>query len=69
MSAAALIANADVVTTRSDVGGALLVGGITVVLALKLLFALGTPWRGPIGVTGRLLDAVVHDLNSGHFHS
>jgi hypothetical protein len=67
VSAAALIANADAVTTRSGVGGALLVGGITVVLALKLLFALGTPWRGPIGISGCPLDAVVQDVNGGYF--
>lgn len=49
---------------------ALLVGGLAAVigLSLALLFALGTPWRGPITVSGQPIDAVVRDLNTGYFH-
>jgi hypothetical protein len=32
-----------------------------------LLFALGTPWRGPIVVSGHAIDAVIRDLRSGYF--
>jgi hypothetical protein len=37
-------------------------------LSLALLFALGTPWRGPISVSGQPIDAVARDLNTGYFH-
>jgi len=49
---------------------ALLVGGLSVVigLSLALLFALGTPWRGPITVSGQPIDTVIRDLNAGYFH-
>jgi hypothetical protein len=49
---------------------ALLVGGLSVVIALSLalLFALGTPWRGPITVSGQPIDTVIRDLNAGSFH-
>jgi len=33
-----------------------------------LLFALGTPWRGSITVSGQPIDAVVRDLDIGYFH-
>ena len=38
------------------------------VAADSVLFALGTPWRGPITVSGQPIDAVVRDLNTGYFH-
>jgi hypothetical protein len=46
-----------------------LIGGLNVVigLSLALIFALGTPWRGPIVVSGDPIDAVIHDLASGYF--
>jgi hypothetical protein len=55
---------------RSSVRSALLVGGLAVVigLSLALLFAIGTPWRGAITVSGQPIDTVVRDLNAGYFH-
>lgn len=70
LSGAALIVNATALTLRSGLRSALLVGGLSVVigLSLALLFALGTPWRGPITVSGQPIDAVVKELNAGYFH-
>jgi hypothetical protein len=70
LSGAALIVNAAALTLRSGWRPALLVGGVSVVigLSLALLFALGTPWRGPITVSGQPIDAVVRDLHLGYFH-
>jgi hypothetical protein len=70
VSGAALIVNAAALTLRSGWRAALLVGGLSAVvgLALALLFALGTPWRGPITVSGQPIDNVVQDLNAGYFH-
>jgi hypothetical protein len=70
LSGAALIVNAAALTLRSGMRPALLVGGVSVVigLSLALLFALGTPWRGPITVSGHPIDSVVRDLNQGYFH-
>jgi hypothetical protein len=70
VSGAALIVNAAALTLRSGWRAALLIGGLSVVigLALALLFALGTPWRGPITVSGRPIDNVVQDLIAGYFH-
>ena len=69
-SGMALIANATVLTLRSGLRSALLGGGLSVVigLSLALLFALGTPWRGPITVSGHPIDSVVKDLSAGYFH-
>lgn len=66
----ALIANAAALTIRTRRRVAVLIGGLTVVIGLSiaLLFALGTPWRGPIVVSGHPIDAVIHDLVSGYFH-
>jgi hypothetical protein len=49
----------------------LVIGGLSAVigLSLALLSALGTPWRGPITVSGQPNDAVVQDLDIGYFHS
>ena len=65
----ALIVNAAALTLRSG-RAALLIGGLAAVIgvSLALLFALGTPWRGPITVSGQPIDAVVRDLNIGYFH-
>ena len=56
-------------TMRSGWRPIVLVGGLAVVIGLStaLLFALGTPWRGSITVSGQPIDAVVHDLNAGYF--
>jgi hypothetical protein len=69
LSAAALLANAAALTVRSGRRATVLVGGLVVVIGLSmaLLFALGTPWRGSITVSGQPIDAVVHDLNAGYF--
>lgn len=71
LTGAALIVNAAALTLRSGWRSALLAGGLAAVigLSLALLFALGTPWRGTITVSGQPIDAVVHDLNTGYFHS
>jgi hypothetical protein len=70
VSAAALIGNATALTMRSGKRPALLVGGLAVVigLSLALLFAIGTPWRGAITVSGQPIDTVVRDVNAGYFH-
>jgi hypothetical protein len=70
LTGAALIVNATTLTLRSGWRSALLVGGLSAVigLSLALLFALGTPWRGPITVSGHPIDTVVRDLNIGYFH-
>jgi hypothetical protein len=67
--AAALIANAAVLTIRSRWRSALVASGLVAVIGLSmaLLFALGTPWRGPITVSGHPIDDVVHDLQNGYF--
>ena len=66
---AALILNASVLAMRTRLRGALSVGALAVVagLTMALLFALGTPWRGPIVVSGQPLDGVIHDLRTGYF--
>jgi hypothetical protein len=65
----ALVANAGALGFRSSVRTALLVVGLAIVvgLSLALLFALGGPWRGPLIVSGRPIDAVLRDLQSGVF--
>jgi hypothetical protein len=70
LSGAALVVNATALTLRSGLRPALLVGGLAVVigLSLALLFALGTPWRGSITVSGQPIDTVVRDLHAGYFH-
>jgi hypothetical protein len=71
ISGAALIANAAALTIRTRRRVALLIGGLTIVigLSLALLFALGTPWRGPIQVSGHPIDTVIHDLATGYFRA
>jgi hypothetical protein len=71
VSAIALIVNASTLTIRGRWRGALVITGLVVVvgLSMALLFALGTPWRGPIVVSGHPLDAVIRDLANGYFRS
>jgi hypothetical protein len=66
----ALIVNTTALTLRSSRRAALLTGGLAAVigLSLALVLALGTPWRGPITVSGQPIDAVARDLNIGYFH-
>ena len=70
VAGAALIINATVLTLRSRWRAGLPVGGLVAVigLSLALLFALGTPWRGSITVSGQPIDAVTQDLHTGYFH-
>jgi pimeloyl-ACP methyl ester carboxylesterase/DNA-binding CsgD family transcriptional regulator len=70
LTGVALIVNTAALTLRSGRRAALLVGGLAAVigLSLALLFALGTPWRGSITVSGQPIDAVVRDLDIGYFH-
>lgn len=69
VAAAALITNATVLTLRTGWRAGLPVGGLVAVigLSLALLFALGTPWRGSITVSGQPIDAVARDLTTGYF--
>jgi hypothetical protein len=64
-----LIINAAVLTLRSRWRAGLPVGGLVAVigLSLALLFALGTPWRSSITVSGQPIDTVVRDLTTGYF--
>jgi hypothetical protein len=70
VTGAALVANASVLTIRARRRAASVVGSVAVVvgLSMALLFALGTPWRGPITVSGQPIDAVISDLSGGYFH-
>jgi hypothetical protein len=56
---------------RVGLRSALIIGGLTVVIGLSiaLILALGTPWRGPIVVSGQPIDSVIRDLTTGYFHS
>ena len=69
VSGAALIVNAGALTFRSSVRTSLLIGGLAAVvgLSLALLCALSAPWDGPLIVSGRPIDAIVHDLHIGFF--
>jgi hypothetical protein len=71
ISGAALIATAAALSLRSGARSALLVGGLSAVIGLSvaLLFALGTPWRGAIVVSGHPIDTVIQDLRTGYFHA
>jgi hypothetical protein len=66
----ALIVNTAVVGSRGTLRASLVTTGLIVVIALSiaLLFALLTPWRGAIEVSGHPIDAVIKDLNTGYFH-
>jgi hypothetical protein len=70
LTAIALIANASALTIRSRARSVLLIGGLVTVIGLSmgLLFALGTPWRGAIEVSGHPIDLVIRDLATGYFH-
>ncbi|MBV9093751.1 MAG: hypothetical protein JO132_07735 [Streptosporangiaceae bacterium] len=69
VAGAASITNATALALRSGWRNTFSVGGLAVVIGLSiaLLFALGTPWRGSITVSGQPIDAVVQDLNTGYF--
>ena len=69
VAAAALIINATVLTLRSGWRAGLPVGGLVAVIGLSvaLLFALGTPWRSSITVSGQPIDGVARDLTTGYF--
>ena len=69
LSGVALIVNAGALLSRSTLRTSILVVGIAVVvgLSLALLFTLSAPWRGPLHVSGHLLDTVIGDLGSGFF--
>ena len=66
----ALIVNTSVVGTRGRKHAAFVTLGLTIVIALSiaLLFALATPWRGAIEVSGHPIDSVITDLKIGYFH-
>jgi hypothetical protein len=66
----ALIINTSVVGARGGWRAALVTLSLTVVIALSvaLLFALATPFRGSITVSGHPIDSVIHDLRTGYFH-
>src|SRR5580704_5446611 len=69
LTGAALIVNAATLTLRSGWRSALLAGlAAVIVLSLALPFALSTPWRGTITISGQPIDAVARDLNIGYFH-
>jgi hypothetical protein len=64
----ALIVNTSVVSTRGGQRTALLTTSLTVVaLSVALLFALATPWRGAIQVSGHPIETVIKDLQTGSF--
>jgi hypothetical protein len=69
ISGVALILNASVIGLRGGRRSHLLTGGLPVIvgLSMALLFAIGTPWRGAIVVSGQPIDAVIQDLRSGYF--
>jgi hypothetical protein len=69
VSGSALIVNASALTLRGGLRPVALVAGLAVVigLSLALLFAIGTPWQGPIIVSGRPIDNVARDLSAGYF--
>ena len=66
----ALIVNTSIVGIRSGLRGALVAVSLSIVIGLSvaLLFALATPWRGSIEVSGQPIDAVIRDLMTGYFH-
>jgi hypothetical protein len=66
----ALIVNTSVVGTRGGKHAAVVTLSLTIVIALSvaLLFALATPWRGAIEVSGHPIDSVIADLRTGYFH-
>jgi hypothetical protein len=69
VTALALIVNTSVVSTRGGWRALFVTTSLTIVIALSvaLLFALATPWRGGVQVSGHPIDAVITDLNTGFF--
>ena len=68
-SGLALVANAGAIVSAVSRRSALLVAGLTVVVALSLalLCALTGPFRGDLAVSGEPIDAVIDDLRTGFF--
>ena len=68
-SGVALIINGGALVFRSSLRASVLVVGLAVVvgLSLALLFAITGPWQGPLVVSGRPIDTVVRDLQTGFF--
>jgi len=68
-SGVALIINGGALVFRSSLRTSVLVIGLAIVVALSLalLFALTGPWEGPLIVSGKPLDTLVRDLESGFF--
>ena len=68
-SGVALIVNAGALAFRSSMRTSLLVVGLSAVigLSLALLFALSSPWDGPLIVSGQPVDTVLRDLRVGFF--
>jgi hypothetical protein len=66
----ALIVNTSIVGIRGGLRAAVVAMSLTVVIALSvaLLFALATPWRGAITVSGHPIDSVINDISTGYFH-
>jgi hypothetical protein len=70
VAGAAMIVNGMVLTLRGTKRTAFLIGGLPVIvgLSLALLFAIGTPFRGAIVVSGQPIDSVIQGLRTGYFH-
>jgi hypothetical protein len=69
VSGLALVANAGAIVSAVSRRSALLVAGLTIVVALSLalLCALTGPFRGALAVSGEPIDAVIDDLRTGFF--
>ena len=69
VSGAALIINGGALVFRRTLRTSVLILGLACVvgLSLALLFALTAPWDGPLIVSGKAIDTVVRDLQSGFF--
>jgi len=71
VSGAALIINGGALVIRRSLRTSVLILGLASVvgLSLALLFALTGPWEGPLVVSGKAIDTVVRDIQSGFFAS
>jgi hypothetical protein len=69
VSGAALVVNGGALVFRRTLRTSVLVLGLASVvgLSLALLFALTGPWDGPLIVSGKAIDTVVRDLQTGFF--
>jgi len=68
-SGVAVIANAGALTFSASTRTSSLIAGLACVvgLTLALLFALSGPWRGPLMASGRPIDTITRDLETGFF--